>query len=295
MKIALTGRLADPRNAERIVRLADLLKAKGAALCCRNELAEGLEKALGRRCAPEERFDRELPPDVSVLLSIGGDGTLLGTLELLSGRDIPVAGINFGRLGFLTSAAMENDEPQWVDDLLDGRYSLIERELVRVSCSTPLPEDFYPYALNEFSIRRKDGGMLSLDVSVDGCPLPVYWADGVLIATPTGSTAYSLSLGGPVVFPGSGVTLITPLAPHNLNVRPLVAPAGAGIGVSFPRLSSTVTLTADSRTVEIPSDATLTISRAEFTLKCISFGGNNFIKALTTKLFWGEDKRNDRI
>lgn len=295
MNIALTGRLADPRNAAQILHLAELLKAKGARLCCCSELAEGLESLSGCNFVPDGVFSGELPGDVSMLLSLGGDGTLLGSLELLAGRDIPVAGINFGRLGFLTSASMEGDEPRWIDDLLGGRWSLIERETLKVSCSIPLPEGFYPYALNEFSLRRRSGGMLSVFVSVDGNPLPAYWVDGVLIATPTGSTAYSLSLGGPVVFPGSGVTLITPLAPHNLNVRPMVIPPGAEVGVSFSASQDDVVLSADSRTVDLPRGAVLSICRGEFPLKCVSFGDNNFIKALTTKLFWGEDRRNNTL
>ncbi|MBO4572041.1 MAG: NAD(+)/NADH kinase [Bacteroidales bacterium] len=295
MKIALTGRLANPRIAERILRLTALLEARGASLCCSSELAEMLEKAAGTPCAPKERFSGGLPADVSMLLALGGDGTFLGSLELLAGRDIPVAGINLGRLGFLTSAAMDSDSPEWVDDLLQGRYSLIEREILKVEGTDALPDGFFPYALNEFSLHREQGGMLPVCITVDGSPLPTFWADGVLIATPTGSTAYSLSLGGPVVFPGSGVTLITPLAPHNLNVRPLVIPPGATVGVSFPDSQGNVILTADSRPVVIPCGETLSIKRGEFTLKCISFGDNNFIKALTTKLFWGEDRRNNTI
>ena len=295
MKIALTGRLANPRNTERILHLIGLLEARGASLCCASEFAEMLENAAGTPCAPKERFSGELPGDVSMLLALGGDGTFLGSLELLAGRDIPVAGINFGRLGFLTSAAMDSDSPEWVDDLLKGRYSLIEREILKVESTSALPEGFFPYALNEFSLHRKLGGMLAVCITVDGNPLPTFWADGVLIATPTGSTAYSLSLGGPVVFPGSGVTIITPLAPHNLNVRPLVIPPGAEVGVSFPDSRGNVILAADSRAVSIPCGETLSIKRGEFPLKCISFGGNNFIKALTSKLFWGEDKRNYNI
>ena len=294
MKIALTGRLLNPLNAGRILRLMALLEEKGAALCCGELLACGLRNACPDAEVPGGRFSQVLPDDVSMLLSIGGDGTLLGTLELLSGRDIPVAGINFGRLGFLTSAAMDSDSPSWVDDLLEGRYSIVEREVLNVSCAD-LPEGFYPYALNEFSLRRKEGGMLSIDITVDGNPLPTYWADGVLIATPTGSTAYSLSLGGPVVFPGSGVMLITPLAPHNLNVRPLVIPPASKVGITFSSSSGSVVLSADSRTAEVPDGSHLDITRSAAPLRCISFGDNNFIKALTTKLFWGEDRRNTTI
>ena len=294
MKIALAGRLLNPVNARRILRLMALLEKKGAEICCGEQLACGLHDTCPDAVVPSVRFSDLLPPDVTMLLAIGGDGTLLATLELLAGRDIPVAGINFGRLGFLTSAAMDSDSPAWVDDLLEGRYSIIGREMLHAACSD-LPCGFYPYALNEFTLRRKDGGMLSVDISVDGNPLPTYWADGVLIATPTGSTAYSLSLGGPVVFPGSGVMLITPLAPHNLNVRPLVIPPASKVEMTFPSSSENVVLSADSRMTDIPGGAHLVITRSETPLRCVSFGDNNFIKALTTKLFWGEDRRNTTI
>ena len=156
MKIALTGRLANPRNTERILHLIGLLEARGASLCCASEFAEMLEKAAGTPCAPKERFSGELPGDVSMLLALGGDGTFLGSLELLAGRDIPVAGINFGRLGFLTSAAMDSDSPEWVDDLLKGRYSLIEREILKVESTSALPEfTFCPPAPLERKVSQE--------------------------------------------------------------------------------------------------------------------------------------------
>lgn len=295
MKIAITGRVTNVSNVSGILRLFDKLQARGAQLCCSADLAAAIAAAAPAAPLPQARFSssKDFPADAEMLLALGGDGTFLSTIELLDGRDIPVAGINFGRLGFLTAAAMDADEPEWIGDLVAGRYDIQERAVLKVS-SEALPEAFYPYALNEFSIRRKEGGMLSINASVDGCQLPTYWADGLLVATPTGSTAYSLSMGGPVVAPGCGVMLMTPIASHNLNVRPFVVPLDAAIELSFSASSRCGVFAADNRQIEMPSGAKLRITRGDKTLKCVTFNDNNFINALQTKLFWGEDRRNEK-
>lgn len=270
MKMAICVRASDGPGTDRIGRLLELLNSRGADVCVCTDT---------------------LPSDVDMLLALGGDGTFLSTLKMVYGRDIPVAGINFGRLGFLTSASMDCDSPKWVDDLLEGRYTVRERSVLQMS-SPCLPDDFLPLALNEFVIRRKESNILSIDVSVDGHPLPAYWADGLMFVTPTGSTAYSLSLGGPVVMPGSRVMLITPLASHNLNVRPLVIPLDSTVEVLFHTTDGSGILTADNRAVEIPAESVLRITCGTSALKCISLNDDNFINALSTKLLWGEDRRN---
>lgn len=292
MNIAITGRVTEAANVRGILRLFNMLQSGGARLCCSSDLVAAIAGFVPDAVLPNVRFtsSSDFPEDAGMLLALGGDGTFLSTIELLGGRDVPVVGINFGRLGFLTAAAMDSDEPSWVADLLTGNYSVQERAVLKVA-SEALPESFYPYALNEFSIRRKEGGMLSIDAAVDGCALPTYWADGLLVATPTGSTAYSLSMGGPVVAPGCGVTLLTPIASHNLNVRPIVVPLDAGIDLSFSTSSGCGVFAADNRQIELPSGTSLRITRGERPLKCISFN-DNFITALQTKLFWGEDRRN---
>lgn len=273
MKIAICGIIPGVPESGRAGQLLDLLRSKGAELSICSDT---------------------LPHDAEMLLALGGDGTFLSTLKLVYGRDIPVAGINFGRLGFLTSARMDSDSPRWVDDLLSGNYTIQERSVLSIA-SPCLPEDFLPLALNEFVIRRRDSDILSIDVSVDGHPLPPYWADGLMFVTPTGSTAYSLSLGGPVVMPDSKVMLLTPLASHNLNVRPMVIPLDSTVEVVFHTSDGAGILTADNRAVEIPAESVLQVTCGASTLKCVSLNDDNFINALSTKLFWGEDRRNNNL
>ena len=227
-----------------------------------------------------------------MVLALGGDGTFLRAITALRDRHIPIAGVNFGRLGFLTSAKVEDDGNNWIDDLVDGKYSIQNRLLLK-SVSTTIPREIYPYALNEFSIQRQGPSMLQISISIDGKPLPAYWADGVVVATPTGSTAYSLSVGGPVVTPDSDVLIISPIAPHNLNIRPIVAPASSALEITFTsKAAQSAVVTLDNRSFTAPVGSTFTVTKAEYSASCVSFGQQSFIDALRDKLLWGEDKRN---
>ena len=270
MKIALYSR---DRN-DGIEAVKCLLREKGASLVCyREDFSSG----------------DDLPADTELFLSLGGDGTFLESLTFVRDRGIPVAGINFGHLGFLTTARA--DEAGWVEALLAGRYTVEERSLLRVGCPT-LPADCYPFALNEVSLQRRGASMLQVHVNIDGRPLPTYWADGLVVATPTGSTAYNLSVGGPVVMPASAVMVIAPIAPHNLNVRPLVVPMDAAVELTFRAREGGALLTLDNRSCEIPSGSTVRLARGRCGLRYVSLSDDNFIHALQTKLFWGEDRRN---
>ena len=270
MKIALYNR---DRN-DGIDAVKRLLREKGATVVCYREDFSSHE---------------DLPDDTDLFLSLGGDGTFLQSLTFVRDRGIPVAGINFGHLGFLTTARA--DDAGWVDALLSGNYTVEERALLRVTCAE-LPEDFYPFALNEVSLQRREASMLQVQVCIDGRELPTYWADGLVIATPTGSTAYNLSVGGPVVVPTSEVMVIAPIAPHNLNVRPLVVPMDACVELSFRTRGADALLTLDNRACELPSGTTVSLARGRYGLRYVTLSNDNFIHALQTKLFWGEDRRN---
>lgn len=222
-----------------------------------------------------------------MLLSVGGDGTFLSASALVVESGLPVVGVNLGRLGFLS----ENRPEDVAGALLRGEYSIEERRVLRASVHRG-DESGSCYAVNECTVHRSGAAMLGVEVSVDGVLLPTYWADGLIVSTSSGSTAYSLSAGGPIVLPRSRVLIITPIAPHNLNVRPLVVPDTSSITLRVHSRDRKVIFTADNRTAEIDEDATVEISVAQFSLRRVRLNNSDFINALTEKLFWGEDVRN---
>lgn len=223
----------------------------------------------------------------TMLLAVGGDGTFLSAAALVSDSGIPVLGVNLGRLGFLS----ENSPEAAVDAILAGSWTVEDRHVLNVSCDA-MPEGLWPYAFNEVTVHRSGAAMLGVDVRIDGRLLPTYWADGLLVATSSGSTAYSLSAGGPIVLPESKVLIISPIAPHNLNVRPLIVPDGVTVELDLHSRDGSVCLTMDNRTLEVSPDAHMRIAVAQFSLKRVRLSQSDFFNALTEKLYWGEDRRN---
>ena len=236
--------------------------------------------------------DGELPSDdTDVLLSVGGDGTFLSASSLVAGSDIPVLGVNAGRLGFLS----ENRPEDIAEAILSGDFTIENRAMLKAEVASGNQEiDAWPYALNEIAVHRSGAAMLGVDVQIDGIQLPTYWADGLVISTSSGSTAYSLSVGGPIVLPESKVLIISPIAPHNLNIRPLVVPDTSEITLKMHSRDGRFVLTADNRTAEVSEDTMVKVAVAQFSLKRVRLNRSNFINALTEKLFWGEDIRNIR-
>ena len=228
-------------------------------------------------------------PDADMLLSVGGDGTFLSSSVLAAERGLPIMGVNLGRLGFLS----ENRPEDVARALSSGEYSIESRTMLKAQVVTGDPViDSWPYALNEMTVRRNGAAMLGVDVVIDGVCLPTYWADGLVISTSSGSTAYSLSVGGPIVLPDSRVLIISPIAPHNLNVRPLVIPDTSEISLKMHSRDGRFEFSADNRTCEVGEDVEVKVSVAQFSLKRVRLNSSNFINALTDKLFWGEDVRN---
>lgn len=229
-----------------------------------------------------------LQSGTDMVLSFGGDGTFLNTAHLVSEEGIPILGVNFGRLGFLS----ENSPENVVAPLLSGEYTIEERAILRADVSGLDIPSYWPYALNEISLHRKSAEMLGIDASVSGMRLPTYWADGLLVATATGSTAYNLSVGGPICPPDTKVMLLTPVAPHNLGLRPLVVSDDKEIELNAKSRSGALTLTLDNRTYEIPSGVTVSVKTAPFCLKRVNLAMHSFIDALRSRFFWGQDVRN---
>ena len=239
-----------------------------------------------------ELYDINVAEDIregtGLILSVGGDGTFLSAAKRVSDKEIPIVGVNLGRLGFLS----ENSPEDLSAPLLAGEYKVEDRSLLEVAVEGEAPAGLYPYALNEVCIHRSGAGVIGIKVEIDGVPLPVYWADGLLVATSSGSTAYSLSAGGPICMPEARVLVIAPVAPHNLNVRPLVVPDTSRIKLSVISRDGAAMLSLDNRSHIVKGDLHLSVSVAQFSLKRVRLDRTNFVKALTGKLFWGEDVRN---
>jgi NAD+ kinase len=233
----------------------------------------------------------ELDESVEFLISLGGDGTLLDTITLVRDKNIPVLGINFGRLGFLASIGKE--EMSIAVKALVNRTCIVDkRTLVHLESSIPLFGDV-PYALNEFAIHKRDNSpMIKIHTYLNGEFLNTYWADGLIVATPTGSTGYSLSCNGPIVFPDSGSFVITPVAPHNLNVRPIIVPDNNIISFEIEGRSDEFICALDSRREIVNKSVQLAIKKESFTFSVVRLNENNFLKTLRDKLSWGLDTRN---
>jgi NAD+ kinase len=229
--------------------------------------------------------------NVDFFFSIGGDGTILDALTLVRDSGIPVMGINIGRLGFLSSIAKDEILPA-IDKVLAHDYEIDSRALVRLN----QPADLFGemnYALNELTITRKDTtSLIVLNVYVDDMFLNTYWADGLIIATPTGSTAYSLSTGGPILTPGSQNFVLTPIAPHNLTVRPVVIPDKSKIRIIVEGREDQFLVSLDSRRAIIYSNFELIVEKADFKVNMVQMKGRNFFMTIREKLKWGLDARN---
>lgn len=233
--------------------------------------------------------EEELPGEVQYVFAIGGDGTFLDALGLVKDSGIPIFGINTGRLGFLSNVNVQ-DFPQALEAILSRRFTLEHRMLMHID--QPACQE-KPWALNDICIQRKDStGMITIAVKVNGTHLNTYWGDGLIISTPTGSTAYSLSCGGPILTPSAEAFILTPIASHSLSVCPLVLPADSIIEVSVRSREGQYTLNVDSHTYTLSSDEKLQLSKEHFAVQTIRLQEQNFYKTLRDKLLWGIDIRN---
>ena len=233
----------------------------------------------------------EIKGKIDILFSVGGDGTILDTLSLVQESGIPVMGINTGRLGFLSSIS-KYQISKAIDSLQKGHYSLDKRTLLKLETDRALFGDVN-YALNELTIHKKDSSsMIIIHSYLNGEYLNSYWADGLIISTPTGSTGYSLSCGGPIIMPRSQNFVITPIAPHNLNVRPIVVSDKNIISLEVEGRSQYFLASLDSRSVTIDSSIQLAVRREDFPINLVKLDNENFMGTLRNKLMWGLDSRN---
>ncbi len=233
----------------------------------------------------------DLDLSIDCMISLGGDGTLLDTVTLVKDTGIPVLGINYGRLGFLANIGKE-EISEALEALVERKYVLDKRTLLHLDADIPLFNKT-PYALNEFSLHKKDTSpMIKIHTYLNGEFLNTYWADGLIVATPTGSTGYSLSCNGPVVFPDSASFVITPVSPHNLNIRPIIVPDNNIISFEVEGRTDGFLCTLDSRREIVPKEIQLAVKKETFGINLIRLNENNFLQTLRNKLSWGLDKRN---
>jgi len=292
MRIAIFGKTFPKETQEVIVQLVRKLESSNISLL----IYEPFYNKIFRDVELENSFSTfndytGLVDKADFLLSIGGDGTLLDTITLVRDSGIPILGINLGRMGFLSSISTEKIN-EAVEQLINGKYRLDPRSLIELRTKENLFGDLN-YALNELTVYKKDPlSMLKIQAWVNGELLNSYWADGLIIATPTGSTAYSLSAGGPIILPGSQNFVITPIATHNLTVRPVVIPDDSEIQIRVVGRMKEFFVSLDSRSVAVDSSVELNIRKEEFSINLVQMENENFFQTIREKLMWGLDIRN---
>ena len=292
MKAAIYSRIFDAEHKEEVQLFFDELELMQIEPVIYQPFYEQIKTDI-RIPAETKTFQlsEDLTDEIEFIISLGGDGTLLDTITLVRDKKISIMGINFGRLGFLASIG-RNEVKSAVKAIARRTYVNDSRTLIHVDADMPLFGNI-PYAMNEFSIHKQDvASMIKIHTYLNGEFLNTYWADGLIVATPTGSTGYSLSCGGPVVFPDSGSFVITPVAPHNLNVRPIVVPDTNIISFEVESRTDKIICALDSRREIVHKNVTLAVKKEDFRINLVRLSENNFLQTLRNKLTWGLDKRN---
>ena len=293
MKIALYGQTVNPEFFDELSRLFDLLKEKHIESFVYSPFLEYLQQDCGIRPEITGQFEdgNDLPDDVSYLFSLGGDGTFLKSFLVAKNGSIPLVGINSGRLGFLSDISRDEIESA-VNDILEGNILIDERTALELEIVSE-KQSVFLYALNEIAVTKLDSSsMINIHTYINDEFLNTYWADGLIIATPTGSTAYSLSVGGPILTPDSENFVISPIAPHNLTVRPMVVPDHHSITLKVEGRGHHFLASIDSQSETIYFKESLKIRKAPFKVKTIRLKDHSFFTTLRNKLMWGADKRN---
>lgn len=290
MRIAIYGKRFDPEFGSFVETLIRLFAEREVSLIIEQKFSAFLRNTLSIPEMPVFKDSGDLT-DVDFVVSIGGDGTLLETLTLVRESEIPVLGINTGRLGFLSLVDVDTIE-QAVDSLINGKFAIDRRTVLQVSSSLSTFGNF-PFALNELTLLNKErNSMIAVHTMVNGIFMNTYWADGLIVATPTGSTAYSLSCGGPIVMPDSGNFIVTPIAPHNLNARPFILSDQNTISLKPDGRDEQFLVNLDSRSFAIEKQEVLNINLAPFHFHLVNLFDQNFFTTIRNKLGWGLDKRN---
>ncbi|MBN8837026.1 MAG: NAD kinase [Sphingobacteriia bacterium] len=292
MKVAIYSRGLDAEHTHALVLLLEELKKHNITVLLYRPLLGmiPIPSALLEHIIPFQ-VPSDLNNEVECIISLGGDGTMLDTVVLAKDSNIPILGINFGRLGFLASISPE-ELIVAVDALINGTYVIDKRSLIHVDANVPLFGDA-PFALNEFSIHKRDTSpMIKIHTYLNGEFLNTYWADGLIVSTPTGSTGYNMSCNGPILFPESSSFVITPVAPHNLNVRSIVVADSDIISFEIEGRAEQFICSLDARREIVDRNIQLAVKKESFMASLVRLNENSFLSTLRTKLTWGLDKRN---
>lgn len=292
-KVAIFGQSFYPETEKYLIQLLDVLNTHSIKVIIEKDYLKLLQKENSVENLREVTTFETLDESFDLFFTIGGDGTILSAAKFVKNLNIPIIGINTGRLGFL--ATVHKDEiKKSIEDILNGHYKISERSLLEVKLDTDektLGE--FSFALNDVSISRKETtSMITIETWLDDEFLNSYWSDGIIISTPTGSTGYSLSCGGPIVTPQTKSFIITPIAPHNLNARPLVIPDHLEIKLKISGRENQYLLSLDSRLASLDKDTIVRIKKADFNIKLVWLHNDSFVTTLRKKLLWGQDKRN---
>ena len=293
MQILVFGNKYKLKFIDSVKNLFFNLKERGTTILFDKEFADQINKSELLDISSFDTFDNDFTGDIAI--SLGGDGTLLATANRIGNRQIPILGINLGRLGFLTD--VQAHELDNLDDIiLNHKYRIENRMVLRAEINSSHPDHHSPlidFSLNEIAVLKQDlSSMISINVALNGEPLHTYQADGLLVATPTGSTAYSLSVGGPIMMPENHNLIIAPVASHSLNVRPLIIPDDWRIDLKVASRSHSFLASIDGRSITMPDSTTISISKANYTVRIIRLEGHSFLSTLKTKLMWGADVRS---
>lgn len=289
MKFAIFGNCYQAHKSSHAEHLFHLLMQRNASLCVSKEFYHFLKDDLHLNVPPAELIDGDdFTADLAI--SIGGDGTFLKTASRVGRKNIPILGINTGRLGFLADISPDEIE-ETLNEIYNHQYKVEERSVLQLQCDNETLMQA-PYALNEIAVLKHDSSsMISIHTSINGAHLATYQADGLIVATPTGSTAYSLSVGGPIMVPHSQTFSITPVAPHSLNVRPIVICDDWEITLEVESRSHNFLVAVDGRSESCKESTQLRISRADYTIKVMKRCNHSFFDTLRNKMMWGADAR----
>jgi NAD+ kinase len=293
MKVAVYGRITGKVLPPALQGLFDKLEKHGAEILIGRDYFQYLTTQFQIKGKVRQLDDyNQIRGTADFMLSIGGDGTILETIAFVRNSGVPIVGINTGRLGFLAGVTVEQAAAMVVESLAAKKYALDKRTLLRLDTGSNLFGDVN-FAMNELTVQRKDSSsMMSIHCWVNGEFLNSYWADGLIIATPTGSTAYSLSCGGPLMIPDAKSFVITPLSPHNLNVRPLIVPEDSEIRLKVEGRSPQYVASLDSRMQSFEQGEELRIRKGDFKISLVRFDNQHFFDVIREKLGWGLDARN---